>query len=1187
MRLKSFTTYGFKSFAEKTELHFDQGITAVVGPNGSGKSNISDAVRWVLGEQSARYLRGTKMEDVIFAGTSKRKALGVAEVSLTFDNSRQELPLDFAEVTLTRRLYRSGESDYFINRKPCRLKDILDLLADTGLGKGSMAIIGQNKIDEILNGRPEDRRALFEEAAGIAKYRLRKKEAVRRLEDTANNLLRIKDIRSEVEKQLAPLAAAAKKTEAYKSLQASLQSCRLSSLLRQLEAMAKAQEALLKEKQGLDAGFSKATAALGAQEAVVGQIQLELEQVLEAYGKLQDLIRQDETALERHRGQGKVLEERISQSRQAQSRLASANERLEERATNLEAKLTALSQELDQLEAAASKGQKQLTALGQARAKAQGRLEQAKAEQNAQQSSMVSQLQALVELKGSLGALEQAQEQRAKARQQLKQDLEALEQQLQAVKEQQARLLEEQAQGRLQFDQLDCEKKALEVHGSQLEQELKAITQGQSACQQQYTEAEARLEALTKLQQAYEGFGQGSKAVLRARAPWRGGIIGVVAELLQVEPQYVAAIETALGDGAQNLVAQDAATAKAAIAYLKEQRAGRATFLPLDTVKGRHLNEEERALTKLEGICGYGDQLIGFEEYLAPAMSSLLGKILIAENMDYALAAAKAGKYKIKVVTLEGDVVNTGGSLTGGSRQHREGYLSRRQELNRLSQRLADLSAVLLDWQEQLEAKEEQQKANKKALQEKQELLQALLTKGNGLYVELSKIEGNIKSLDRSLINLSQERSQVTEEYLTSRDQVKELREQVAALSTKDSAVKEQLALLDNTIASHATAVQALDNQLQDAKIKVESLNAKSSYLQETIKNIDDDIVEVAKEQEQNNDEQEALEEIIKACTKDLEALEVTGKELLQKLQKKVSGKDEFITNRSNLQAKASEEEAKLTQLKAHQQQWSERRRQQELELVRQQEALRGLEEQLGQEFSLSPQEAGAQEAAAYKELALEQLQKQETKLALDLANLGPVNHSAPEEYAALVERCSFMAKQYEDLEAAKNNLEQVISQINSGMTKRFKEALGKINEYFAQTYGKLFGGGQASLKLTEPEDYLNSGIEIQVQPPGKKLQSLYLLSGGERALTVIALLFALLTYKPAPFCVLDEIDAALDDANILRFAEFLKDYGTDTQFIVITHRKGTMEVAHVLYGVTMEESGVSKLLSVKINGKE
>ena len=1184
MRLKSFATYGFKSFADKTELTFDKGITAVVGPNGSGKSNISDAIRWVLGEQSAKYLRGSKMEDVIFSGSSKRRALGVAEVTLNFDNSDHALDIDFEEVSLTRRLFRSGDSEYSINKKSCRLKDIVDLMADTGLGKGSMSIIGQNKIDEILNSRPEERRTIFEEAAGIAKYRLRKKEAVRRLDDTAMNLTRINDIKTEVDNQVGPLSLAAEKTAQYNALSKELRQCRLTGFMRKIDSIEEVRKQLDEKKAALEAEFSAHSAVLSTKEAEYTKLQLELDKLSESYNQLQEEIKNKELALEKLRGKQGALDERIASSQRQSERLEQRNEALSQRADELERdmqKLAAEFDELDKVRAAAELNVRNLTSEKDAKEQA---LEEAKAQTANMQSDFFAGMQELLSLRNELRALEQEQEARVRRREALKHSIEDTEAVVGGLEEEYRNVLEAQSRNNNEGQLLGKEANSLQAEQAEFEAKLKAVLNGQQQCQRRLTAAETREQSLQKMQAAYEGFGYGIKTVLKAEEYWRKNIIGVAAELLQVEDKYVTALETALGEGAQNIVTLDAQTAKTAINYLKANNAGRATFLPLDTVKPRSLSVEEERLANLPGVCGYAVDLVQYDKQAENAIRFLLGRVLIAENIDAALAAAKAGKFRIRVVTLEGDVVNAGGSMTGGSRKQREGYLSRAKEIQQAGAVVDGLRKEMLNWQEQLEEVEAEQKELQGKLQAVTEKLQQRRLKANELTLQNQRLSQEKARENEKLALYYDDRTAVANEYMANRDNVKTLRASVQELETKDSEAKTMLENLNKQIAKQGSELTAVDNQLQDAKIKLETSATKTDLMSQRMKDLDGDTLLLRNEIKANIEEQGRLTQVVADC--EAEKIRIAGEStsLMEALQKVVGGKDRFSEERFAINAQQQMAEQQINEARKIVNTSENKLRQIELEMTRQNSDYEHALEQLGSEYNMDVAAARNEELL---EMDAKALQRLESKLTVKISDLGPINPAAIEEYQAVKERSEFLAKQYSDLCEAKENLEAVISEINSGMTRRFKEAFNQINVYFADCYVKLFGGGTALLKLSNPEDVLNSGIDIEVQPPGKRLQSLYLMSGGERALTVIALLFALLSYQPSPFCILDEIDAALDDANIMRFSNFLRDYATNTQFIIITHRKGTMECADIMYGVTMEESGVSKLLSVKISEKE
>ena len=1184
MRLKSFATYGFKSFADKTELTFDKGITAVVGPNGSGKSNISDAIRWVLGEQSAKYLRGSKMEDVIFSGSSKRRALGVAEVTLNFDNSDHALDIDFEEVSLTRRLFRSGDSEYSINKKSCRLKDIVDLMADTGLGKGSMSIIGQNKIDEILNSRPEERRTIFEEAAGIAKYRLRKKEAVRRLDDTAMNLTRINDIKTEVDNQVGPLSLAAEKTAQYNALSKELRQCRLTGFMRKIDSIEEVRKQLDEKKAALEAEFSAHSAVLSTKEAEYTKLQLELDKLSESYNQLQEEIKNKELALEKLRGKQGALDERIASSQRQSERLEQRNEALSQRADELERdmqKLAAEFDELDKVRAAAELNVRNLTSEKEAKEQA---LEEAKAQTANMQSDFFAGMQELLSLRNELRALEQEQEARVRRREALKHSIEETEAVVSGLEEEYRNVLEAQSRNNNEGQLLSKEANALQAEQVELEVKLKTVLNGQQQCQRRLTAAETREQSLQKMQAAYEGFGYGIKTVLKAEEYWRENIIGVAAELLQVEDKYVTALETALGEGAQNIVTLDAQTVKTAIDYLKANNAGRATFLPLDTVKPRSLSVEEERLANLPGVCGYAVDLVQYDKQAENAIRFLLGRVLIAENIDAALAAAKAGKFRIRVVTLEGDVVNAGGSMTGGSRKQREGYLSRAKEIQQAGAVVDSLRKEMLSWQEQLEEVEAEQKELQGKLQAVTEKLQQRRLKANELTLQNQRLSQEKARENEKLALYYDDRTAVANEYMANRDKVKTLRASVQELETKDSEAKTMLENLNKQIAKQGSELTAVDNQLQDAKIKLETSAAKTDLMSQRMKDLDGDTLLLRNEIKANIEEQGRLTQVVADCEAEKIRIAEESTSLMEALQKVVGGKDRFSEERFAINAQQQMAEQQINEARKIVNTSENKLRQIELEMTRQNSDYEHALEQLGSEYNMDVAAARNEELL---EMDAKALQRLESKLTVKISDLGPINPAAIEEYQAVKERSEFLAKQYSDLCEAKENLEAVISEINSGMTRRFKEAFNQINVYFADCYVKLFGGGTALLKLSNPEDVLNSGIDIEVQPPGKRLQSLYLMSGGERALTVIALLFALLSYQPSPFCILDEIDAALDDANIMRFSNFLRDYATNTQFIIITHRKGTMECADIMYGVTMEESGVSKLLSVKISEKE
>lgn len=1186
MFLKSVTALGFKSFADRTALEFQPGITTVVGPNGSGKSNVSDAIRWVLGEQSAKDLRGSKMEDVIFSGSGKRRALGAAEVHLVFDNTDKRLPLDFDEISITRRLYRSGDSDYAINKKSCRLKDIVDLLADTGLGKGAMFVIGQNKIDEILNSRPEDRRSIFEEAAGIARFRMRKKEAGRRLNETAENLTRINDIKCEVESQVEPLRLEAEKTEKFNGFQTELRSCKLTQFVRKIETMETARAEVQKVKTGAENLLAAKNAEVGTMEAEHTRLQKELDELNNQYTHVEEGIRAKEKALEALKGEDAVLDERVKQSREQQGRAARRNEKLQVQIDEWEAQLKVLAEEYDRLDAAKTEAEEKVARLEADRAKRQESKDKGEAALRKLTDSSREDLQKLVELRNEVRSLEEEQNRRMRKRESLKSDIEELEASVAFFQQEQRDLLREKGELSQDLEKDIADGKSLAEETRQEKAKLDGVQREYNSCEKQIEAIETRLRMLHNMQESLDGFGYGIRNVMQSGEAWRQEVLGPATALLKVEAEYVTAIETALGGGAQNIVIRTAEAAKKAIAYLKAKRGGRATFLPLDTIKEPYLSAADRKLAELPGIRGFAADLADCAEDVRPALRFLIGRVLVAENMDFALAAAKEGKFRFRVVTLDGDMVNAGGSLSGGSRSKKEaGYLSRKQTIADEEKKQEELNGVLLGIQERKEVMEFAMEDREKRLEELREAVQKKNLRLTELKSEEKRVAERLQQENEKLEVSLDERNGIGQAYMETRTVLSGKRTALREMEAGDESAKAELDKLQRRIDADNSALGTLDRQLQDARVRAESSRAQRDTKSQRMQEVDGDLGRLHDDFDNNIAEQEKLERTIIESGEQKKTLAERTRVLMQELQDTVSGKDTFLAQRVELNQKQGALAEQLTALRKEQAKAEAGVHQAELDNARLESDYQNAVEQMTSEYKVSLDEAKAE--GLLEEKSDTALKRQEMKLEREIEDLGPVNPAAIEQYHAVSDRYRFLQQQFDDLCEARDNLEAVISEIDSGMTRRFREAFNEINKFFHSTYVELFGGGTALLKLSDPEDILESGIDIEVQPPGKKLQSLYLLSGGERALTVIALLFALLSYHPSPFCILDEIDAPLDDANIDRFAGFLKSYAEHTQFIVITHRKGTMEAADVMYGITMEEVGVSKILSVEMHDSQ
>lgn len=1182
MRLKSFSSYGFKSFAEKIELNFEDGITAIVGPNGSGKSNISDAIRWVLGEQSVKYLRGSKMEDVIFSGTNKRRALGMAEVTLVFDNADHQLNVEFDEVSLCRRVFRSGDSEYYINKKSCRLKDIVDLLADTGLGRGSMSVIGQNKIDEILNSRPEERRALFEEAAGIAKYRMRKKEATRRLEDTANNITRIYDIKAELETRIEPLRISAEKTKTYLKLNKELKACNVTQFVNKIENIEGVNDKLKNKIVELENEFNELNVNINLKENIVINIKLELDQLNEEYAQLQKDISEKENYLEKLHGKQAVLEERIAQSKRNQERIHKQKLKVLERLQEVEKDVKANTEKYDDLDREQVFTKTNVESLTQARIQLEEEIQKINEQVDNYKSNAFESMQEIVKLRNEINSLNQELETTQRKREQLKKDIAETESTYSELNERNETLESEslavsknieiiKKQGRTLVEELNDEKQALATANN-----LRNSIAGQ------VSSIETRLSMLETMQKEYDGFGKGTKVILNADTLWRSGVIGVVAELLNVPDEYILAIETSLGGAVQNIVTADSTTAKKAIEYLKQRQAGRVTFLPLDTLRTNSLRGEELLAAKSEGILGVAADLVECSPEILTVVKFLLGRVLIAKNMDAALLAAKKANYRLRIVTLTGEIINAGGSITGGARQQKEtGFLSRKKELQAAMDLLKELNAKLLILQENVEEKEGSVKLKQNKIDELKNSLQKNEIRRAELVAYLERLEAEKKQTLEKTSLLMQERKQYTDSYMNVRSKLQALRPTLLEKESIDQESKQFLDELQLELTRKQGKLSTVRIREQDARVVFETIREKTLLVAERIKQIDKEASRLQGEIIEIDEENEKIISFAKETSEQKVELEETQKDILSELKNVSGGQMEFANKRLAILDRQTTVETDLTDLKKRLGNCQQKMHQAEMEKVKQVAEYEAAIEQMANTYKITLEDAKNSELIL--DLPAEQLKKNSVKLEQAIEDLGAINMTAIEDFRAVNERHEFLEGQCKDLREAKEQLEGVISELNSNMAKRFKEAFSKINEYFAETYIKLFGGGSAKLELQDASDLLNSGIDIIVQPPGKKLQNLFLLSGGERSLTVIALLFALLSYQPAPFCILDEIDAALDEANVDRFADFLTDYAKKTQFIVITHRKGTMEAADVLHGVTMEESGISKLLSVKL----
>ncbi len=1183
MYLKALEIQGFKSFPDKTVLAFGSDITAVVGPNGSGKSNIADAIRWVMGEQSTRTLRGSKMEDVIFNGTEKRKGLGFAEVTLVLDNTEHLFPLEETEVAVTRRYYRSGESEYYINRRACRLKDINELFMDTGLGREGYSIIGQGRIDEILSVKSADRREVFEEAAGISRFRHRKEEAERKLERTDENLVRINDKIGELELQVEPLRVQAEKTKKYNVLRDELKGLEISVWLETLERI---RANSVKVKADCEAAIRQRD---GAKAAVEG--------LYVRRDALADQMRDKDIEAEGLRGKQSGLDEQVHS---CENSIALLKNDIKNNSANAQR----IRQELEQQEGRAGSLAAQI-------ADGKGRLEEIRGEMAACRERIDALNRDAQEVLGSAGSLneelaslqerERLETASAGEARELLSALAAAAQELYDREEKLGQELQEQEDRAAQArEALDATRKELDkvtedrdgaknvISGYQMrlqsrQRKLDAAQEAHRRLQMDENNLNARIKMLAEMEKMYEGYSKAVKLVMGEGA--RGGLRGVrgpVAGLLHVPDQYAVAIEIALGGAMQNLVVERDGDGKNAINYLKRRDGGRATFLPMNTI--RPADFRDRAVEREDGFVGMGDSLISFDPEYANIFSNLLGRVVIARDLDSAMAMARKFGHRFRVVTLDGQVLNAGGSMTGGSVSRSAGILSRANELERLNQQkeglAADLKAAddeLSKAQREVTAAQYELDAAAAQLREAEDAVLKYSERADSARTQAADVE-----LRRQ--TLAGEREQVRrrmEENTANTDQAKarigELEGSAAALRAEGeakaqgrTALQDKVARLNEESAQHSARLAGLEGEQS-------VLSQSVGELERLRDDLSGDTASRAAMIGQFEEQNSYLTRRIEEEELRLQALREASREGTAAIRRLNEEKLALEGERNRADKEIRDKNDELVRMEG------------EVSNLENKAAAAALEEsqildKLWESYELS------HEAARSQRVELESVPKAQRRigeLKRSISALGSINPDAVEEFARVNERYTYFTGQRDDVARAKKELQDIIAQIVGEMTGIFQEQFALINEGFRQAFTDLFGGGRANLELEDPEDVLNCGIEIKAQPPGKTVQNMSALSGGERALIAIALYFAILKVRPTPFCVMDEIEAALDESNVVRYARYLRRISDKTQFIVITHRRGTMEEADVLYGVTMQEKGVSRMLTINLNDVE
>lgn len=1182
MYLKQLDIQGFKSFPDKVRLEFNKGITAVVGPNGSGKSNVSDSVRWVLGEQKAKSLRGDKMEDIIFAGTETRKPVGFAQVSITIDNSDGRMPIEFSEVTVTRRVFRSGESEYRINGSPCRLKDVHELFMDTGVGREGYSIIGQGKIDEILSTKSDDRRRLFEEAAGIVKFKNRRQEAASNLEKERANLERAADIIAELEGQLGPLERQSETARQYLALKEELKAVHIDIFRREAgrieddgvrlaEAAGQNAEALDKENTaaaGLRHGMtakraeaadcarrrdeiSASAAGLSARrEGEKGKIKLLEQEIAHIAEDTERMRRENETRSARIRGFENEIS--ISASKSAAMGMSISTER--QRLDELEKSFGSISRELSENEESVER----------------------------YKSIMIENIKRSAEIKGEISKAEAMLAQFNEREESLRAEIAYAESQAEAGLTHALALEKQMA---MDGQEAESAAKGLEDTTQKQEELAEATALLKSTLlerEKQLNKKKSRLSVLSDMEKEHEGFYKSVKSILKLKESGDvrfKGIYGAVAELIRVDKRYETAIEAALGASLQNIVTVDEDAAKTAISYLKRNSLGRATFLPVNAVKGRMLGRERDSIAAEQGVSGIAQELIGYEPVFEGIMAQLLGRVIIMENLDDAIAFARKYKYSYKLVTLEGDILNPGGAMTGGSITGKStNIFGRSREIGELR---AEIEELKLSVDKIYKAVSENKAIGEKYYSKITELKikeQELATRLETAESEAQRSRSQADEAKNKLRLYSIENSQLDEQRNRIVKDLDSRRAELSGIDEESGKLTERLESYKGSLESERADRDRLLSEITDLKISISSREQKLDVINTDVKRYKKEIAELEAEIkdvltqiERSGDEARDKEAQIDSLKLSLLEIDASERECAAALE-------EADGERSRLEQEERELENRLNESLETASSLKNEGFRIETRIEKLAEEKQRLYDMMWEEYELTYHAALERPESGIPASALAE---NERRLKAELKALGHVNVDAIEQYRELKERYAFLTEQKKDILEAEAKLLSIIDELTSLMEEQFREQFELISRNFNETFKEMFGGGKAYLKLSDEDNVLESGIEIIAQPPGKNLQSMLLLSGGERALTAIAILFSILKMKPSPFCILDEIEAALDDANVRRYARYLEKFAGDTQFIVITHRKGTMESADVLYGITMQEKGVSKLVSV------
>lgn len=1179
MYLKSIEVQGFKSFANKIVFDFHNGITGIVGPNGSGKSNVADAVRWVLGEQSAKQLRGAKMEDVIFAGTQNRKPVGFAYVAITLDNSDHALPVEYDEVTVSRRVYRSGESEYKINGHSCRLRDVTEMFYDTGIGKEGYSIIGQGQIDKILSGKPDERRELFDEAAGIVKFKRRKSAAIKKLENERSNLVRVNDILSELEKQVGPLKQQSEKAKEYLNYKTDLKKYDVNAFLLETDRIRKetaelndrlkiVDDDLEDSKSEYDNTKSEYEAAENQLNDINAQIDENSQTVsaleLESQ-KLQGEINVFTEQIKTFNANKQLHSERLLDIEKDKQNKNNSVKELREQYNNLN---TELSEYNDKL-AAINDTAKALNA------EIEGISGQIDNRQNSIYDNLTEQSTIKAENQKFVTMLEQLEIKKSELTSHIIKGKSDESAQKQVIKSLTAEL--DNAVGKLEDINNSIEESNTSV--TQLKAEIAEKNSELDKLTQNYHREKSRLESLINITERYDGYGNSIKKIMELKDS-NPGILGVIADIVKVEKQYETAIETALGGTIQNIVTDKEATAKELIGYLKQNKLGRATFLPLNAIHARNTLENEACINE-KGVIGVASNLVRVSFEYEGLAKYLLGRILVVDNIDNALLIAKKYKYTLRIVTLEGEQLNPGGSMTGGAFRNSSNLLGRRREIEELKQSVSNTNKQITQEKAAVADLRNQVAKYREALDSYNKLLRETHIRKNTIDVNLKQADLKLSEIIASYGDDIKEQASIDSEIL----KISESRNQVSGnlnlLDNQNEAARKEIENLGKTLEAKKSEEAAVALKIENLKISHSSIEQKASFINENIERLCKELDNLEEEKTSIQEKIGETKELVSAKQADIElvknSIEQSERKITaigEKLEDLRAAKEKVNASHKEFFKKREELNEKIILLEKDSMRLHN-------QYDRLEESYDSLVDYMWNEYELTY--SYALELKSDELNNINDIRKQINILKAAIKKLGDVNVNAIEEYKSVSERYEFMKTQHDDMIEAEESLMKVIDELDEGMRAQFTAKFEETKVEFDKVFKELFGGGRGTIELVEGEDILEAGILIISQPPGKKLQNMMQLSGGEKALTAIALLFAIQNLKPSPFCLLDEIEAALDDSNVGRYANYLHKLTKHTQFIVITHRRGTMSAADRLYGITMQEKGVSTLVSVDL----